>query len=53
MHDYTETGLLTNIPDPFSAGSVFKSDVSRRQILTYKDGPLTERISMFLTATYP
>ena len=30
-----------------------ESDVCRRQILTYKDGPCTERIQIFLVAIDP
>ena len=30
-----------------------ESDVCRRQILTYKDGPRTERIKIFLMAADP
>ena len=30
-----------------------ESDVCRRQILAYKDGPRTERINIFLMAVYP
>ena len=49
--------------NPFSAGTVFirqnltsvdvESDVCRRQILTYKDGPRTERSIVFLKAVDP
>ena len=42
--------------EPFQRGDCLytsESDVSRRQILTYKDGPRTERIEIFLTAVDP
>ena len=42
--------------NPFSAGErlyTSESDVCRRQILTYKDCPRTERIKLFLMAVDP
>ena len=41
--------------NPFNSGTVFKteSDVCRRQILTYKDGPRNERIKTFMIAVDP
>ena len=41
---------------PFQCGGrlyTSESDVHRRQILTYKDGPRTERIQIFLVVVDP
>ena len=50
---YPKSKLLIN---PFSAGTEFKRQNMRapsidRYILTYKDGPRTERIKIFVIAT--
>ena len=37
--------------NPFGVGTVF--DICRRQILMYKDDPLTERIKIFMIAVDP
>ena len=47
---------VNNWVQPFERGDRFYTsefDVSRRQILTYKDGPHTEKIAIFLTAVNP
>ena len=39
---------------PFQCGGrLYTSDVCRRQILTYKDDPRTERINVFILAVDP
>ena len=48
--------LFCNSLQPFQCGDRFytsESDVCRCQILTYKDGPRTERLKIFLTAVHP
>ena len=48
--------IFTYILEPFQHGEhlyTSESDVCRRQILTYKDGPRTERNTIFLMVVDP